>query len=104
MADNKIEAAPPHAENHEMGGLGGVISHKTEEPYDNVIDPVMEKRVLRKMDRALIPLVTALCRYNSWGLSRHRRLMDETRRPCRLPRQVKHRKRRDSWHERSSGL
>jgi hypothetical protein len=27
------------------------------------IDPVVEKRVLRKMDKAIIPLVTALCKH-----------------------------------------
>lgn len=61
MADTKIESAPSHAENHEMG-LGAIASHKTEAAYENAIDPALEKRVLRKMDRSLVPLVTALCR------------------------------------------
>lgn len=60
MADTKIESVPSHAENHEMGGLGAIASHKTEAAYENAIDPALEKRVLRKMDRSLVPLVTAL--------------------------------------------
>lgn len=68
MADTKIESVPSHAENHEMGGLGAIASHKTEAAYENAIDPALEKRVLRKMDRSLVPLVTALCRSTSQTL------------------------------------
>lgn len=60
MDDHKLDVAEPHAERSEMANID-VTGKMAEEAYGNEIDPAAEKRVLRKMDRALIPLVTALC-------------------------------------------
>lgn len=71
MDANTIDAAKPHAERAEMDGLDDA-GHKVEAAYGNAIDPVLEKRVVRKLDRSLIPLVTALC--VSHMIASHKRL------------------------------
>lgn len=63
MDDSKIEAVPqPHAERYEMDGPD-TASQKVEGTTVGHIDPAHEQRVVRKMDRALIPLVSALCEF-----------------------------------------
>lgn len=72
MDDHQIDSAKPYAERAEMDGLDD-SGRKAEAAHGNAIDPVLEKRVLRKLDRSLIPLVTALCKYidSSGYVKRH---------------------------------
>jgi hypothetical protein len=52
------DARPTHDGELEKAGSP---SYDDEARQPESIDPIMEKRVLRKMDRNIIPLVMALC-------------------------------------------
>lgn len=49
---------PSHNEEPEKAGFP---SYENEPREPHSIDPIMEKRVVRKLDRNIIPLVMALC-------------------------------------------
>lgn len=50
-----------HATNGEVEKAASVAYDDGDERAPQPIDPIMEKRLLRKMDRNIIPLVMALC-------------------------------------------
>lgn len=58
MDITKAEAAEPQAEKHETGDGNEVGNLSADHLH---IDPELERRVVRKIDKVLIPLVMALC-------------------------------------------
>lgn len=60
--DTISESVQTHPANYE-GELGKAasLSNSDEDREVQAIDPMVEKRLLRKMDRNIIPLVMALC-------------------------------------------
>ena len=64
FGDEKPEARSEDVRPTHDGELekAGAPAYDEEAREPQSIDPIMEKRVLRKMDRNIIPLVMALCR------------------------------------------
>lgn len=72
VRDEKTENLGQDAENHTVPNeeleKGGSPTYDDEARESQSIDPVMERRVVRKMDRNIIPLVMALCKNPSSAL------------------------------------
>ena len=59
---SEIKETVPNVEKHEeAGGVTNVPESPEELRHVTTIDPEVERRVVRKIDLRLVPLVTALC-------------------------------------------